>query len=62
MASYESRVSKLEQADGSGGWNLRRLLQRITADERGETLPPELQGVPYGPLVDALARIGGEHE
>ena len=62
MASYESRVTKLEQADGGRGWNLRRLLLRIAADENGEPLSPELQGVPYGPLVDALVRIGGEHE
>jgi len=59
MESHESRVTKLEQADGGSGWNLRRLLLRIAADEKGELLPPELQGEPYGPLVDALARIGG---
>jgi hypothetical protein len=62
MASHESRVTRLEQANAGKGWDLRRLLQRVAADERGEPLPPELQGEPYGPLVDALARIGGEHE
>jgi hypothetical protein len=62
LASYENRVSKLEQADGGRGWNLRRLLLRISADEAGEPLAPELQGEPYGPLVEALTRIGGEHE
>ena len=62
MGSHESRVAKLEQADGGRGWNLRRLLLRIAADEAGEPLPPELQGEPYGLLVDALARIGSQDE
>jgi hypothetical protein len=62
MASHESRVTKLEHVDGGKGWNLRRLLLRIAADEAGEPLAPELQGEPWGPLVDALARIGGEYE
>jgi hypothetical protein len=61
MASYESRVARLEQADGGRGWGLRRLLLRIAAEEAGDPVPPELQGEPYGPLVEALARIGGKH-
>ena len=59
MVDYERRLDKLE---GSlmppNHWNLARIIQRIDSDLRGDPLSPELQGEPYGRIVDCLANIG----